>query len=384
MRSPSKTTTSVIVSVLFTIVVTIGLPWSIPKSWLHVPRVLAVTALILACAAWLLVHIQRLRPLRARREGVHPMIVVLVACIGAAIAVGLYLTTRPEAEASLPSTQNGRIGAGGRRSEPILDPEARYIRDSILSLVYELRQTSGRQFRDECILMPGEQLGPERPPMELLALTPEGRFTVVQSLQPLATAFAGVYGGFMFQQNPPEIGGRSIKPGYQRVFEEYHSLLGRRWVIAAVRYRDGQPLTGNETFNTCLYGLRNVAEDALETLLAALDDAEARLNERIAESLSGPRVPEFRIDLLHEKLQQANLPFSGLSSPRQQPTPENDAGPTEYFPLSDGRYLRAILRAGLTLTDEERRTAETIIRDHERNLRPSIVRRAGRALGLVE
>ena len=220
--------------------------------------------------------------------------------------------------------------------------------------------------------------------MELFGLAPEGRFTIVQSLQPLATAFAGVYGGFMFQQNAPEIGGRSIKLGYERVFDEYSSLLGRRWVIGAYRYRDGEPLTGNETFNLCLYGLRNVDEGALETLLGALDEAEAQLAKRISEALSTPRLPNFRIDLLDEKFRQANLPFSGLSSPRQELTPENDAGPTQYFPLSDGRYLRATLPPGSVLTNEERTTAETIIRAHERSLRPSIVRRVGRVLGLVE
>ena len=170
-----------------------------------------------------------------------------------------------------PRPTTGSVVAAAR-----LDPEARFIRDNIATLVYELRQASAKQFRGECVLMAGEKLGPQRPPMALFALTPESRFTVVQSLHPLSSAFAAVYTGFLFQSNPPDIGGRRVKPGYEKVFEEYSSLLGKPWVISAYRYKDDEPLTGDETFNICLYGLRAVDDDSLDALVRALDVAEGK------------------------------------------------------------------------------------------------------------
>jgi len=111
--------------------------------------------------------------------------------------------------------------------------------------------------------------------MALFALTPNAKFTVVPSLNPVVSALAGVEGSFLFQQNPENVGGRRVKDGYEKVAEEYNSLLGKRWVIAATRYKDGEPLTGNETFNTCVYGLRSIDESAIEALLDALEAAEA-------------------------------------------------------------------------------------------------------------
>lgn len=172
------------------------------------------------------------------------------------------------------ATQRDVIGptAAKEQNAQMLAPESRFIRDSILALVHELRLASGKQFRTECSLLPGEQLGPEKPPMALLALA-SGKFTIVKSLHQLSSAFAGVEGGFLFTHDS-KLGGRVVKPGYERLVDEYQSLLGKSWVIAADRYRDGVPLTGNETFNICAYGLRPIDETAISALLAALAAAE--------------------------------------------------------------------------------------------------------------
>src|SRR6266581_5491283 len=126
----------------------------------------------------------------------------------------------------------------------------------------------------ECMLLSGEQLGPEKPPMALLT-SASGKFTIVKSLHPLSNAFTAIDGGFLFR-NEPQLGGRVVKPGYERLADEYQSLLGKQWVIAAGRYKDGVPLTGNETFNICAYGLRPIDETAISELLAALDASEQR------------------------------------------------------------------------------------------------------------
>jgi hypothetical protein len=97
VRSPSKATWGVVISVLFAIVVETGLPFSVSGEWLHAFRVCAATALLLAVIGWALVHVQRLHWLRAR-EGMHPMIILVVGVIGAGLAIGLYLLTRPADE----------------------------------------------------------------------------------------------------------------------------------------------------------------------------------------------------------------------------------------------------------------------------------------------
>jgi hypothetical protein len=176
----------------------------------------------------------------------------------------VFAPTLPTADSRAAATKEGRLA-----------PEARFIRDSILNLAHELRLASGKQFRDECVLLPGEQLSPEKPPMALLALV-GGKFTIVKSLQQVTNALAGVEGGFLFQHDST-IGGRIGRPGYERVVDEYQSLLGKPWVVAADRYRDGVPLTGNETFNICAYGLRPIDDAAIVALLSALDAAEHRI-----------------------------------------------------------------------------------------------------------
>jgi hypothetical protein len=97
----------------------------------------------------------------------------------------------------------------------------------------------------------------------------------------LTTAFANVDTGFLFEPSPG--GGRQVTVGYQGVFNAYQNLLSKPWVIAAMKYVDGVPLTGNETFNICLYGLRPVDQSVLERLTAALDEAESALRLRTNE-----------------------------------------------------------------------------------------------------
>lgn len=155
-----------------------------------------------------------------------------------------------------------------------LPPEAHFIRQSIENFVYELRQVSGKQFRSECVLVGKERLTPEEPPMELLALTPNAKFSVVKSLSPLFTAIAGVETGFLFEQNPPAIGGRHVARGYADVVEAYHNVLSKPWAVRAHRYVDGVPLTGNETFNICIYGIRPIDDVVVERVLTSLQDAE--------------------------------------------------------------------------------------------------------------
>lgn len=88
----------VIVSGLFTLVATIGTPFTIPPALLHASRVVAWMALVLACIAWLLVHLQWLQPLRARQKDNPLVVLILVGVIGAALAVGMYLLTAPRQE----------------------------------------------------------------------------------------------------------------------------------------------------------------------------------------------------------------------------------------------------------------------------------------------
>ena len=162
-----------------------------------------------------------------------------------------------------------------------LAARAGYIRSAIETLVHEIRIVSGKQFREQCTLVPPQKLGAERPPMDMFSLTPDGRFTVVDGLRPLTTAFASVHTGFLFEPSP--VGGRHVTEGYQGVFNEYQNLLSKPWVVSATKYVDGVPLTGNETFNICLYGLRPVDESVLERLTSALAEAESALRLRANE-----------------------------------------------------------------------------------------------------
>ena len=291
--------------------------------------------------------------LRARDVRVSALIVALLSAGIGAGAWLVFVAARPVQEAEF--------------AERLLLPfEDRVIRDAVFNLVHELKQVSGKQFRDECILRAGDKLGPEKQPMSLFALTPAGKFSVVQSLRPVVNAFATVETGFLFQQNP--IGGRTARPGYERfVFDEYSSLVSQPWVLAADRYVDGAALTGNETYNICLYGLRPIDELPLARMLSAIDQAEAAI---LATPLRLPQVDAFKLAVLDKSLRDAGLPFDGLSSPQANPTPENDTNPAEYFKLRDGRYLRATLPAQVQITPEQREAARKIIARHEAQLGP--------------
>ena len=174
-----------------------------------------------------------------------------------------------------------------------------------------------------------------------------------------------------------------VRRGYERVAAEYQSLLSRRWVLVAERSKDG-PIDDKDTFRFCAYGLREIDQTALDDLRTALDDAEARLRVSMAEELSTPRVPPFRIDLLTDKLVAAGLPFTGVRSPEKSRSPGDDPKLFEYFVLSDGQVLAAFLSPGVTLTREQRAAAEEIVFAHEASLKPSLFRRAMGWLGLGE
>ena len=114
---------------------------------------------------WFRDKAHQLRPFLSRLSRRHPvqsLVVFLVVggLLGVTASGIAYLWARAAPAQSSPD--EGRETNNQVQSEQALiaaDPEARFIRDSILSLAYELRQVSGRQFRDECLLMPGEQLG---------------------------------------------------------------------------------------------------------------------------------------------------------------------------------------------------------------------------------
>lgn len=160
-----------------------------------------------------------------------------------------------------------------------LPPRSRFIRDAIARLTHEIELVSGKQFRDEIIMMPGEQLTPEKPPQPMFALTPTARFTVVKSLHEVTTELAGVE-AFLYEENKT-LGGRSVVKGYERVNEEYHSLLSMPWVVSADRYVDGAPIDDNDTFRICLYGLRHIDMSVLKRLRDSIDEAEKIIVERV-------------------------------------------------------------------------------------------------------
>lgn len=94
MRSPSKSTWGIIVSALFALATAVGVPLaSLPQPWLHALRAVSWTAFVLACLAWLLVHVPLLRGLRARSGANNPLVLLVVGVVGAGLAVGFYLLT---------------------------------------------------------------------------------------------------------------------------------------------------------------------------------------------------------------------------------------------------------------------------------------------------
>lgn len=219
------------------------------------------------------------RPLaRARREGRLPMNLPLFLIIGALAGGVMYgalwlIPVTPQAPKDKP-----------------LSAEQEGIRRAITNLAHELRLASGREFREECVLTGAERLGVAKQPATVGLLLPNVQRTVVRSLMPLATAFAEVETGFLFQDNLPEMGGRRVRPGYVAVVAAYQELLGKPWVISADRYVDGRELT---PWDTCIYGIRPIDHSALDRLIGSLTQAEksdaseteARLLERARRTL---------------------------------------------------------------------------------------------------
>ena len=233
----------------------------------------AAVACIVGGVLWLLLQDPAWSMLRKPSQN-RGLTTVVAASASAAVvgAVWFLLVAAPR-----PAT-----GGSETSNEPRLQhqwdgrtyPQGRFIRESITTLLYELRQASGREFREECILQGPERLTPAMPPMSLHSLGLNARFTVVNSLLPLKTAMVGVESGHLFTQSPPNVGGSQVAVGYERVFEEFSSMFSMPWVVAARRYVDGVPLSGNETWDICLYGLRGIDEAILQRVAAALDEAE--------------------------------------------------------------------------------------------------------------
>ncbi|MGH9386910.1 MAG: hypothetical protein ACRD2N_21785, partial [Vicinamibacterales bacterium] len=95
-------------------------------------------------------------------------------------------------------------------------------------------------------------------------------------------------------------------------------------------------------------------------------------NQRVRLTLGHATIDEpvdersFALSKLSDTLKLFDLPFDGLSSPQEKPTPENDVSHSEYFKLSDERYLRM---TGATLTPEQYATAHALILVHEVELK---------------
>jgi hypothetical protein len=84
----ARSTWGVVVAILFNIVTW----WLLPSErWRAVLGPVALIAFVLACIGWLLAHSKTLRQLRFGKRGTHPLILILIAALGAVIFVGGWL-----------------------------------------------------------------------------------------------------------------------------------------------------------------------------------------------------------------------------------------------------------------------------------------------------
>jgi hypothetical protein len=191
------------------------------------------------------------------------------ALAGALLSVGVYgLVIRPKLT---PSPVSFLLEQ--------LPPQSMYIRNAVMNLAHELEVASGKEWRSELVSMvgQGERLA-EREPQALLVLAPNQKFSVASSLHHIAQEMVALE-AWLYVENPPPLGGRSVLQGYAAVAAEYHALLSMRWVVNAQRYIDGVPLParGNDHFDVCLYGLRPVDPLRLDRLRKSLDAVEAKI-----------------------------------------------------------------------------------------------------------
>lgn len=229
------------------------------------------------------------------------------------------------------------------------------VRSAVENLIFEIKSGAGRTARAACDPSDGvTQLADDRQ-MALLAMR-ERRITIAPSMQSLAAAVEAFERSGIFEDTPQ---GRSVIPEYWPVASAYNNLLTKPWLVVAQRYRDGEPLTGNELQNFCAHGLTPLADDfPLEQLKATLNRAEDAASAPTRRAL--PRSAD--LAELHRRLERAGVPLTGLNE-QHAATPESDIGLTAYFPHGESRVWRITLAR--ELSHDERGEVQRVIRRFE-------------------